>query len=184
MAAVVAALTGRGDVRLVVLWVHVVAAVVWIGGLVYQAHVLLPAARRGGAAAFAEAARRARPITWTAIALVVLTGFYNVTQLGPLERVMESGAGLLLAGKFILVILAVALAGQRDFAQVTRSRAPRQPRATPRRRCGRSPASIASCSSSPSSSSTSGSPSRAPESRRPDSTPYTPVILMPEFLSL
>ena len=105
--------------RLVILWVHVVAAVVWVGGLAYQAHVLMPAARRGGAGTFAEAARRARPITWTAISLAVLSGFYNVTQLGSLERVMSSGAGLLLAAKFTLVIVAVALASQRDFAQVT-----------------------------------------------------------------
>jgi copper resistance protein D len=105
--------------RLVVLYLHVVAAVVWIGGLAYQAHVLLPAARRGAVAPFAEAARRARPVTWTAIAIVVLSGFYNVTQLGDLARVMESGAGLMLAAKFTLVILAVALASQRDFAQVT-----------------------------------------------------------------
>ena len=105
--------------RVVILWVHVVAAVVWVGGVAYQAHVLMQAARRGGAALFAEAARRARPVTWTAIALVMLSGFYNVTQLGSLERVMQSGAGLLLAAKFTLVILAVALASQRDFAQVT-----------------------------------------------------------------
>jgi len=106
-------------VRLVILWVHIVAAVVWIGGVAYQTHVLMPAARRGAAAVFAEAARRARPVTWTAIALVVLSGFYNVTQLGPLERVMQSGAGMLVVAKFTLVILAVALASQRDFAQVT-----------------------------------------------------------------
>jgi uncharacterized membrane protein len=106
------------SVRLVVLWVHLVGAVVWIGGLAYQTHVLLPAARRGDPRPFAEAARRARPATWTAIALVVLSGFYNVTQLGPLERVMQSGAGLLLAAKFALVIVAVALAAQRDFAHV------------------------------------------------------------------
>jgi copper resistance protein D len=106
-------------VPLVVLWLHVVGAVVWIGGVVYQSHVLLPAARRGEAATFAEAARRARPVTWTAIGLVVLTGFYNVTRLGPYDRVIETGAGLMLAGKFILVILAAAIMGQRDFAQVT-----------------------------------------------------------------
>ena len=105
--------------RLAVLYLHVLGAVVWIGGLAYQAHVLLPAARRGEVAPFAAAARRARPVTWTAIAVVVLTGFYNVTQLGDLQRVMETGAGLLLAAKFTLVILAVALASQRDFAQVT-----------------------------------------------------------------
>ena len=52
--------------------------------------------------------------------MVALTGFYNVTRLGPLERVLESGAGLLLAGKFVLVLAAVALAAQRDFALVPR----------------------------------------------------------------
>jgi uncharacterized membrane protein len=107
------------SVRLLALWVHVVGAVVWIGGLAYQTHVLLPAARRGDARAFVDAARRARPATWTAVALVVLSGFYNVTQLGSLERVMQSGAGLLLAAKFALVIVAVTLAAQRDFAQLT-----------------------------------------------------------------
>jgi putative copper resistance protein D len=105
-------------VRLLVLWVHLIGAVVWIGGLAYQTHVLLPAARRGDPRTFAEAARRARPATWTAVALVVLSGFYNVTQLGSLERVMQSGAGLLLVAKFVLVIVAVALAAQRDFAYV------------------------------------------------------------------
>ena len=104
--------------RLVVLWLHVTSAVVWIGGLAYQAHVLLPLARRGDVTTFAEAARRARPVTWTAIGVVVLTGFYNVTQLGPIERVMQSGAGLMVAGKFILVVAAASIMGQRDFAQL------------------------------------------------------------------
>jgi len=84
----------------------VLGVVIWIGGVAWQAHVLAPLARRGEARVFAEAARRARPVTWTAVALVVLTGFYNVTQLGSLQAVMESGAGLALAGKFILVIAA------------------------------------------------------------------------------
>src|SRR5262249_33156087 len=79
---------------LVILWLHVVGVVVWLGALMYQTHVLLPLARRGDAAIFAEAARRQRPIAWTALSLVVLSGFYNVTRLGPLERVMETGAGL------------------------------------------------------------------------------------------
>jgi uncharacterized membrane protein len=105
--------------RLAILYLHLLGAVVWVGGLAYQSHVLLPAAQRGAIGAFAEAAGRARPITWAAIGVVVLTGFYNVTQLGSLERVMETGTGLMLAGKFTLVILAVALTSQRDFAHVT-----------------------------------------------------------------
>jgi len=110
-------------VALAVLWLHVVSAVVWVGGLAYQSHVLLPLARRGEVATFAEAARRARPVAWTAIGVVVLTGFYNITQLGPLERVMQSGAGLMVVGKFILVIAMAAIMGQRDFAQLTLLRA-------------------------------------------------------------
>jgi putative copper export protein len=103
-----------------VLWLHVVGVVVWLGGLMYQAHALLPAARRGDARPFADAARRARPLAWGALSVVVLTGFYNVTRLGPLERVMQNGAGVWLVGKFILVLIAVAVSGQRDFAFVPR----------------------------------------------------------------
>jgi uncharacterized membrane protein len=106
--------------RLLVLWLHVLGVVVWLGGLVYQVHVLGPAARRGQVAAWAAAASRARPLAWTALGLVVLTGFYNVTRLGPLERVMESGAAVTLAVKLMLVLAIVALAGQRDFRQVPR----------------------------------------------------------------
>jgi uncharacterized membrane protein len=106
--------------RLLALWLHVLGVVVWLGGLVYQVHVMVPAARRGEVAAFATAARRARPVAWTALGLTVLTGFDNVTRLGPLERVMESGAAVTLAVKLMLVLAIVALAGQRDFRQVPR----------------------------------------------------------------
>ncbi len=108
--------------RLLALWIHVLGVVVWLGGLVYQVHTLAPAARRSSAAVFADAAARARPAAWTALGLTVLTGLYNVTHLGPLERVMQSGAALAMAGKLGLVLLIVLLAGQRDFAHVPRLR--------------------------------------------------------------
>ena len=57
------------------------------------------------------------------MSVVVLTGFYNVTRLGPLAEVLDGGAALLLAGKFILVIAAITLAGQRDFNQIPRAAA-------------------------------------------------------------
>ena len=108
--------------RLLPVWLHVLGVVTWIGGLAWQAHVLMPLARRGEMRLFAEAARRARPVTWVAVSVVALTGFYNVTQLGGVEPVMQSGAGLALAGKFMLVLAAVAIAGQRDFTHVPRLR--------------------------------------------------------------
>lgn len=103
-------------------WLHVLGVVVWMGGLAYQAHALAPSARREGAALFAEAAARGRRVAWPALAVTVLTGFYNVTRLGPLERVMESGAALALAGKLLLVLLIVSLLAQRDFSLVPRLR--------------------------------------------------------------
>ncbi len=109
--------------RLLVIWLHLLAVVVWIGGVLQQCLVWLPATRGHRADAFVAAAQRARPLAWTAVSIVVLTGFYNVTHLGPLEQVMQSGTALILAGKFVLVILAVALAGQRDFAQLPRAQA-------------------------------------------------------------
>ena len=101
-------------------WLHLLGVVVWIGGLMYQAHVLMPTARRNRDATLTDMLRRGRRVTWVAIALVVVTGFYNVTLLGPLDRALQSGAALLLALKFMLVLAAVAVAGQRDFAQVPR----------------------------------------------------------------
>jgi uncharacterized membrane protein len=106
--------------RLTLLALHVVGVVVWLGGLLYQAHVVLPAVRRAEARAMVGLLVRGRPVTWTALALVVLTGFYNVTQLGPLDRALATGAALWLAAKFLLVLLAVTLASQRDFLQVPR----------------------------------------------------------------
>jgi uncharacterized membrane protein len=102
-------------VRLLPVWLHIAGVVVWLGGVAWQAH-----APRAAPAAFAEAARRGRPVAWTALCLVILSGLYNVTQLGPAEHVMASGVGLALAGKFMLVLVAVAVAGQRDFTQVPR----------------------------------------------------------------
>ena len=106
--------------RLLALWVHLLGMAVWLGGVLYQTHILLPMARRAGAGTFADAARRQRPIAWIALCLVVLTGLYHVTRLGPLDRVMQSGAGLLLAGKFMLVLILIAIAAQRDFTHLVR----------------------------------------------------------------
>jgi putative copper resistance protein D len=110
-------------VTLLVVWLHLLAVVTWIGCVLYQSLALLPAVRPKRVSVFVEVARRARPISWAAASVVVLTGFYNVTRLGPLAQVIESGAALILAGKFILVIAAIAVAGQRDFAQLPRVRA-------------------------------------------------------------
>src|SRR5262249_11318764 len=75
-----------------------------------------------GAASLVELLGRARRVTGVAIALVVLTGLYNVTLLGPLDRALQSGAALLLALEFMLVLAAGASAGQSASGPVARTR--------------------------------------------------------------
>lgn len=106
--------------RLLILWLHLLAAVVWLGGLLFQSHILLPMLKGNGHAALgARVLRRARPLTWIAASLVLVTGFYNLTRLG-LSVLTETSVGTLLAVKIFLVIVALWLLAHRDFGLVAR----------------------------------------------------------------
>ena len=98
--------------RLLIVWVHVTAAAVWVGGLVYASHVVGPAAARGGRESLRLLAR-GRALTWTAWALLALTGIENLRQMG-LNTPW-------LAAKLLVVIALLALAAHRDFAVLPRA---------------------------------------------------------------
>jgi uncharacterized membrane protein len=72
-------------VRHIILWLHLLAVVVWVGGLVFQPLVLWPILSRATTARdrlrlglILEA--RCRTVMWPAVGLVLLTGLYNVMQ--------------------------------------------------------------------------------------------------------
>ncbi len=98
--------------RLVVIWLHVVAAAAWIGGLLHTMHVIAPAAARGGRESL-ELLGRGRAMTWGALAILVLTGLENLRTVGL--------ASPWLAAKLIAVIALLALAAHRDFAVLPRA---------------------------------------------------------------
>ena len=82
--------------------------------------MLVPALQRGGHAALGgQVLRRARPIAWVAILLLVVTGLYNLSRL-PLSALTQTRAGWLLALKLFLVIVALMLTAHRDFGVVAR----------------------------------------------------------------
>lgn len=69
--------------QLLILWIHLLAAVAWIGGLLFQLLVVTPALTR--ATSIRERERvglsleaRFRSVLWPAVGLVLLTGLYNV----------------------------------------------------------------------------------------------------------
>jgi len=107
--------------RLLPLWLHVVSAAVWLGGLLFQSHILLPLLARGGPAEpVAQAVRRSRRVAWTALALLILTGLHNLTRLPSMAAMTESGVLKLLALKLFLVVVLLMLSAHRDFGVAAR----------------------------------------------------------------
>lgn len=85
-------------------WFHLLAATVWIGGMITVA-VLIPVLRNGGASRelIQAAARRYGMASWAALAISVTTGIIQLFRLD----VELSGS---LATKLILVSISITLA--------------------------------------------------------------------------
>jgi putative copper resistance protein D len=110
-------------VALVVRWVHVLSAIVWIGGMLFIALVLVPVVRRLDDAALRTrlvhaVGVRFRTVGWIALGALVLTGLGNL-WVRPY---------LLWAPRFhlklALVLVALALSVVHDFVLGPRASAP------------------------------------------------------------
>lgn len=112
------------DGRDAVLWIHILAACVWVGGQITVA-ALMPLLR-GTAGLAAAAGRRFNRIGWSAFAVLVVTGILNVARLGlSWGDVLGSDAGRTLVVKLLFVLLSGAAAAVHAFIQARR--APRGP---------------------------------------------------------
>ena len=111
---------------LVSVWLHIVAAMAWIGGMLFLVTVLVPmlrkpAMRPRAAELFHEIGGRFRLVGWIALSTLVVTGVFNVMSRGYrfgqlLDGDAFAGAwGHALAAKLALVTLIAALSGLHDF---------------------------------------------------------------------
>lgn len=100
--------------RIVVVWLHVLAAAVWLGGLAFAVHLVLPAILRGERAGL-DLLRRARVVAWAALALLAVTGVENLRHVS-LDRPW-------VAAKLLLLLALLPLAAHRDFTLVPRAAA-------------------------------------------------------------
>jgi putative copper export protein len=64
------------------LFLHVLAATIWVGGQLTLA-ALVPALRRMGTNVTAGAARRFNQVAWPTFAVLVLTGIWNIIAVRP-----------------------------------------------------------------------------------------------------
>jgi uncharacterized membrane protein len=110
-------------VPLLVRWLHVLAAITWIGGMLFIALVLVPTTRRLEDQALRArlvhaAGLRFRTVGWVAIGVLVVTGLLNLWM----HPVLLSSARF--HWKVGLVVLALILSAFHDFVLGPRAGAP------------------------------------------------------------
>lgn len=125
-----------------VVFVHVVAAIAWIGGMFFVALVLVPVLRgqsRELRVRLLDAAgRRFRTVGWAAILILRVTGVWNLHNRGLAWDTITSAAlfrgrfGHILAAKLAFVAAVLALSAVHDFvlgpASTRAAAAPADPR--------------------------------------------------------
>jgi len=107
-------------------WLHIVAATVWIGGMLFLVLVLIPALRglgnRGLAATLVHhVGVRFRSVGWLSLLLLVMTGLINLVKRGigwtalTSPELWRSEFGHILGIKLSLVALTFLLSAVHDF---------------------------------------------------------------------
>lgn len=112
---------------LVLIWVHLIAAVSWIGGTIFLSLVLAPsyrtlASKPEAGALFRIAAKRFRLVVWGAVAVLLVTGPMLVLSHGwPLFEVAQWPS--VLRVKLLLVVLLLIMTLSHDLVLGPRVRA-------------------------------------------------------------
>lgn len=109
----------------IVVVIHVISAIVWVGGVVFIGGVAVPASRKmseeTGRQAVSAIARRFRPVGWGALGFLVATGFYMIWEWGARPDNLLDGSFFandrhwLLGIKLILVGLMLVVSGIHDW---------------------------------------------------------------------
>lgn len=112
--------------QFIALLLHILAAVVWIGGAIFLASVLVPvlrdpALRPHAVGLIRRAGVRFRNIGWACFLILIVTGAINLGRWGVDWERFTSGAlwsstwGGILAVKLVLVAVVILMSGVHDF---------------------------------------------------------------------
>lgn len=104
-----------------VLWVHILAAISWVGGMIFVAFILGPYVRRvfppeQRTPLMAAVGKRFSMLGWSAIFTLVCTGIYNAVRfLGSWDALFGTLFGHILLVKIALVGVMIVLSIIHDF---------------------------------------------------------------------
>lgn len=112
---------------LTAVWLHLLAAIVWIGGMTFLSLVVVPALRSpelatSRAALLHRTGLRFRSIGWISLGVLLATGVLMLALRGVGWAELANGAfwvssfGRILAVKLLLVLLVLGLSAVHDFA--------------------------------------------------------------------
>jgi copper resistance protein D len=107
-------------------WAHIVAAMTWIGGMLFLVTVMVPLLRKPGmrdraAEVFHMFGARFRTVGWVALGTLVVTGIINLVYRGFTLAQIASGQvfagpwGTILALKLAFVLTVLAISAVHDF---------------------------------------------------------------------
>ena len=101
------------------LFLHVLAATIWVGGQLVLA-ALVPVLRKGGVAT--EAARRFNQVAWTAFGVLIVTGIWNIVAVRSQISSSASYRTTLIV-KLVVVVISGITAALHIRSRTARSRA-------------------------------------------------------------
>ena len=103
------------------LFLHVLAATIWVGGQLVLA-ALVPVLRRFGSDALTAAARRFNQVAWTAYGVLIVTGIWNIIAVSPQISHNASYRTTLIV-KLVVVVLSGVTAALHVRSRTARGRA-------------------------------------------------------------
>jgi len=112
--------------NIVVLWIHILAAIVWLGGMFFISLVMVPVVRKleppeKRIEVLSSTARRFRIVSWIAILVLLVTGVLNSINRGVTLQMILTGTiflsyfGKILTVKVVLVLSMLVLSAIHDF---------------------------------------------------------------------
>ncbi|HSE83998.1 MAG TPA: CopD family protein [Thermodesulfobacteriota bacterium] len=112
--------------RILIVLIHVLAAIVWLGGMFFIALVIVPSLKKIEPAekrfqVLSATARRFRTVSWIAIPILLVTGVLNAMNRGVTIDLISSGMlfsslfGQVLTIKVTLVFVMIILSAIHDF---------------------------------------------------------------------